>query len=267
MKADMYSLNGEKLKTVELPLIFNEPVRKDLIRRASLAVRSQTYQPKGSYRWAGLETSAEYVGRRRSYRSMINIGRSRLPKIKLPKGRMGDVRKVPHARKGRRAHPPKPEHVLVERINLKEKRKALRSAVAATADRNLAYGRGHHVPVNVSLPFVVENGIEALKKTKELKIVLEKLGLGSELERCSTRSERAGRGKTRGRRYRRKRGVLIVVSKDNGIERAASSLPGVDSCVVNALNADLLAPGGEPGRLTLYSESSLEKLAEWLGKY
>ncbi|MBI1973742.1 50S ribosomal protein L4 [Candidatus Micrarchaeota archaeon] len=260
MEASTYSLDGRQQKRTVLPRVFSEPVREDLIRRASLAVLSQGFQPKGVYKWSGLETSAEYVGRRRSYRSMINIGRARLPKVKLPKGRMGDVRKVPFARKGRRAHPPKPEHVLVEKINKRERRKAVRSAIAATGVKELALARGHRIPANATVPFVVEDGIESVKKAGELFAALERLGLGSELERCRETKIRAGRGKSRGRKYRKKRGILIIVSKDGGIMRAASAIPGVEACTVNALNVDMLAPGGTPGRLALYSESALNQL-------
>ena len=64
MKANVYNLAGEERGAVELPSVFSEPVRSDLITRAVLAEESKTYQPKGAYKWAGLQTSPEYRGRK-----------------------------------------------------------------------------------------------------------------------------------------------------------------------------------------------------------
>jgi large subunit ribosomal protein L4e len=41
---------------------------------------------------------------------------------------------------------------------------------------------------------------------------------------------------------------------------------GVDVCTVSELRAELLAPGGNPGRLTVWSEHALEKCDESIGK-
>lgn len=261
MMVGVYSLEGKKVKDVELPRVFTEQVRPDLINRASLSVRSEKFQPKGTYFRAGLETSATYVGRRRAFRTMINIGRARLPKIKLAKGRIGEVRIVPQARKGRAPHPPKPEKILVEKMNRKEMRKALRSAIAATAMKGLAEKRSHVVNGIKELPIIVEDGLESLKKTKEVKGALAKLGLEKELERASEVRIRAGRGKSRGRRYRRKRSVLIVTSKENML-KAAENITGVDVRAWNRLDADVLAPGGVPGRLAIFTESALREMGK-----
>jgi large subunit ribosomal protein L4e len=59
MKADVYSITGEVARQVDLPSVFNERVRPDLINRAGLALRSARYQPKGTMVVAGLQTSAE----------------------------------------------------------------------------------------------------------------------------------------------------------------------------------------------------------------
>ncbi len=73
---------------------------------------------------------------------------------------------------------------------------------------------------------------------------------------------RAGRGKTRGRKYKTPRGPLLVVGEDKGISLAARNHPGVEVVVVDNLNAELLAPGTHPGRLTLYTRSAVEKLGD-----
>jgi large subunit ribosomal protein L4e len=43
---------------------------------------------------------------------------------------------------------------------------------------------------------------------------------------------------------------------------AAQNIPGVQAASVNELNAELLAPGTHPGRLTLYTESAIKLLEE-----
>jgi large subunit ribosomal protein L4e len=72
---------------------------------------------------------------------------------------------------------------------------------------------------------------------------------------------RAGKGKLRGRKFKSRKSVLIVAGNDGGLGKAARNLPGVDFVTVERLNAELLAPGTKAGRLTVWTESSLEKLA------
>lgn len=247
------------MKKIDLPDVFEEEIRPDLINRACVSLRSKRYQPKGVSKLAGLQTTAAYIGRRGAYRSSIGIGRARLPRVKLPKGRRGEVRRVPQARKGRRAHPPKPEKILFEKINKKERRKAIRSAIAATASINFVKKRGHDVSKK-ELPIVVDNAFESLKKTKEVKEVLKKLNLEKELEKGAKKIIRSGRGKTRGRKYRKKRRILLVVAEDKGLVKAARSIAGVDVSLAKNLNAELLAPGGVPGRLAIYSEAGVNAL-------
>ncbi|MDY6777084.1 MAG: 50S ribosomal protein L4, partial [Candidatus Nanohaloarchaea archaeon] len=55
---------------------------------------------------------------------------------------------------------------------------------------------------------------------------------------------------------------LVVVGEDRGISDAVSNLPGVDAVTVENLNAALLAPGTQPGRLTVWSANALERLDE-----
>ena len=210
-----------------------------------------------------MQTTAAYVGRRRAYRANINTGTARLPRVKLPKGKSGEVRKVPQSRTGRAAHPPRVEHVLKETINDKERRKAIRSALAATALREFVEKRGHRVAKLKSLPLVIENDFENITKTKEVLKILAKLGLGEEMQRAQKITMRAGKGKARGRPYRVKKSVLIVISKNAPIVKAARNLTGFDIVSYKQLNADVLAPGGVPGRLTLFSENALNETSKY----
>ncbi len=251
----VYGLDGEVVDKVRLPDIFKVPVRKDLIRRAVLALRTSRLQPKGTDPLAGKRTTAESWG--------VGYGIARVPRIKG--GRRAAF--VPQAVGGRRAHPPRVDKKIREYINRKEKRIALLSAIAATAYRYFVARRGHRVEQVKTLPIVAVDELEALTRTREVKEFLKKVGAWPDVERAHDGIRiRAGKGKMRGRRYKKPKSLLIVVKEDRGIVKAARNLPGVDVATVDVLNVELLAPGGEPGRLTIYTRSALQALQEKYGE-
>lgn len=261
MKAKVLAIDGTKSKEISLPDIFNEDFRPDLIRRASLALRSGAYQAQGVDPDAGFRTSAAFFGRRKKvFRTTNNRGISRLPRVKLSGGGLGEVRRVPQSKGGRTAHPPKIDKILVEKINDKERKRAIRSAIAATINHELVIKRGHKIGHLKELPLVLEDKFNDLKKTKDVLEVLKKLQLEAELARGATVTIRAGRGTMRGRPYRRKRAGLIVTDKESGLFKALKNIPGFEIRVAKDLNADILAPGGDAGRLTIYTESSISQL-------
>ncbi|MCX8158578.1 MAG: 50S ribosomal protein L4 [Candidatus Diapherotrites archaeon] len=260
----VYSLEGKPIREIEIPEVFKEEIDLGLIRRAVLAIESAKYQPKGVKRGAGRDSSAEYVGSREKpqvYRT-INIGHARLPRTKNHRYLIsGRVAKVPRAVGGPKAHPPKIEKKLKEEINKKEKKKALKSAIAATAKKDLVKERGHVFNEELKFPIVVENKIEELKKTKEVLSTLKSIGIAGDIERAKKRKTiRAGKGKRRGRRYKRAKSILFVVGNSKNLSKAARNLEGVDICEVKNINAKLLAPGTKPGRLVVWSEAAIEKL-------
>ncbi len=61
--------------------------------------------------------------------------------------------------------------------------------------------------------------------------------------------------------YRTPKSVLIVFAKDKGIWRATRNIPGVDAVEVDKLNAECLAPGGDAGRLTVWTKDAIDALA------
>ena len=140
----------------------------------------------------------------------------------------------------------------------KENRKAIRSAIAATIDKELVQGRGHKVPE--SYPFIIDSSLEKTDKTKDVQTILLNLGFKDELSRSLIKKVRAGLGKVRGRKYQRKKGILIVVGEDCSLLKAANNISGIDVVKVNALNAELLAPGAMPGRVTLWTENAINIL-------
>lgn len=246
MEARVINLSGNVKGKIELPKIFEEDYRPDLIKKAVLAAQANRLQPYGPDIYAGMRTSAEGWG--------VGRGVSRAPRIK--DGRRVAI--VPFAVGGRRAHPPKVQKDLSEKINKKERRKAIRSAIAATANPSIVKSRGHKF--DVELPIIIEDSLEGLTKASEMKEFLQAINLWDDILRAKNKKIRAGKGKMRGRKYKRKKSILIVASEDMGIVRATRNLPGADAVLVEALNAELLAPGAHAGRLTIWTESSLSKL-------
>ncbi|MDZ7688023.1 MAG: 50S ribosomal protein L4 [Halobacteriales archaeon] len=239
---------GNEAGETTLPEAFETSYRPDIIERAFHATQSSEKQPYGTDEHAGMRTSAESRG--------SGQGLAHVPRVK------GSSRaaRVPHTTGGRRAHPPKAEKKIGEEFNDKERSLAFRSAVAATADEVRVRDRGHEFGEDVTLPVVLEAGFEELVKTKEVVEVLESLGLHDDVERADEgRGVRAGRGKTRGRRHRTPKSILFVTADEF---RAGRNLPGADVVRAEELGVPDLAPGGDAGRLTVWTEPALEVLDE-----
>lgn len=255
MKVSVYSLNGKKTGTVELPKVFEEVIRPDLIKKAVLSSQSARYQPQGRDPFAGKRTSAESWGPGR--------GVSRVSRVKgsgYSAGGRGAF--VPQAVGGRLAHPPRAEKRIIKKINAKERKKATESAIAATGIKELVEKRGHVIDKVPEIPLVVSDDLESLKTTKEVKDTFSKLGLSEDLERAKDRKVRAGKGKMRGRKYKKKKSALLVVSDNGGIPRGARNHPGIDVVKAGHLGVEQLAPGTHYGRLVVYTKSAIEDIAE-----
>jgi large subunit ribosomal protein L4e len=262
MKAHIYGIDGKRAGEVELPALFSAHVRADVIKRAVLAQQSARRQPYGTDPLAGKRTSAHYHGSRHYRFTMMNKEMSRMPRIHGKVGyMMWTARFAPHAVKGRRAHPPKAEKIWLQKVNVKERRLAILSALAASADMKLVSAR-HRVEHS---PIVIVDDFENMKKTKDVVSLLSKI-VGKELERCNARKVRAGKGKMRGRKYEKKRGPLIIASKNCGVIKAARNVSGVDAVSVSNLNAELLAPGAHPGRAIVTTGAALKELENKFGE-
>lgn len=263
MELQVLDQTNKKTGTIKVPAQFEEQVRPGLINRAVRAMRSHERQPYGAKKDAGLRQSAELSRQRRDYRGSYGVGISRVPrKIMSRRGtRMGWIAAiVPGVVGGRRAHPPKAEKIWAEKINKKERRKAIRSAMAATLLKELVKKRGHKVPDHY--PFALDSTAEELTKTKDVHKALSTLGLQDDLARSEQKTIRAGKGKSRSRPYKKRKGPLVVVSGDCPLLRGARNIPGVDVVAVDKINAKLLAPGGDPARLTVFTKKALETIEQ-----
>src|SRR5881296_4241260 len=252
----VYSLDGDIVKTVDLPTVFRSDIRLDLIRRAVTAFQANRRQAYGPGIGAGMRHSVRWSGK--------GHGVSRVPRLR---GTMTGAQ-APGTVGGRRAHPPRPDTVWAKKVNEHERRLARNAALAALKDPQMVASRGHRFPDDVTLPVVVEDDIETLTPetgaTREGLKILNQLGLVHDVERAKDgRHIRAGRGKMRGRRYRQPRSVLVVVKEARTVRRLLGNLSGVEVVSPAGLNAEVLAPGGDAGRLAVFSEGALEVLRSW----
>ena len=275
MKARVYDLTGVESEEIDLPQVFETPIRPDIIKRAVLSSRANRRQPFGPDPQAGKRTSAENWG--------VGRGKARVPRVKgsqHPAGAKGVF--APMTVGGHPAHAPKPWRDWTEKVNKKEKHLAIRSAIAATADPLLVEARGHIVEPLLDLPLVVTNDFEQLTTTKETINAFSKLGLiraptkvldeeetavdFGDIDKAARRVQkvRAGKGKRRGRKYKNATSVLVVYGSEPNnttLFKAARNLPGVSIVHVSQLNAEILAPGTHPGRLTVWVRSAIDALA------
>ena len=169
-KVNVHDKSGKASGQVEVPAVFATPVRIDLIRKAVAVAQANRRQRYGASPIAGTRPSVEWPGKGK--------GMARTPRL-----RQGSrAAFVPNAFKGRRAHPPEARHFWTEKINDKERRLAIASALAATAIADSVKARGHKVADNVHFPIVVADDFAANAKTAELQASLTSLGLGADLE-------------------------------------------------------------------------------------
>jgi large subunit ribosomal protein L4e len=260
MKAQVYDMAGKKAEEVTLPKLFSTPYRPDVIRKVVLVQQANKRQPYGADPLAGKRTSAHYHGSRHYRFTMMNKETSRMPRIHgKSAGRYSMVaRFAPHAVKGRRAHPPKAEKIWARDINEKERQLAIKSALAASANMEIVAKRGHFAE---TAPIIFTDDFENAAKTKDVIATLSKV-IPKELERCSKKTVRAGKGKARGRKYKRKKGPLIISGSNCKMLKAARNIAGIDAVSAANVNVELLAPGTDAGRMVIFTKSALKKLDE-----
>lgn len=254
MKAKIYDIDGNKKSELDLPIIFDEEIRPDIIKRAVEAEQANRRQPYGPGKRAGMRHATESVGK--------GQGISRVQRYTQLGNRATES---PPNVGGRRAHPPKPEKDLGKKVNKKEKAKARRSALAATTNKSLVVGRGHRFDdEDIDFPIVVEDDMEEIEKTSEAIEFLKKLGVYSDIERAKNgKKVRAGKGKFRGRKYKKPVSLLVVLSKDCNGKDAFSNLAGISLKSPDEITVEDLAPGGEMGRLTIFSKNVIDQMEDW----
>ena len=269
--AETYSVATKDGKEIPLPEAFASPIRSAIVSSAVHASRANRRQSYGHREHdgkkapqPGMKHSVEWWGKGR--------GVSRI----MRKTGQRTGAQNPHTRGGRRAHGPKVDKDWSQKLNTKERRIARNSAIAASCDPSTVSSRGHRFDETTRFPIVIDGYTESRGSSKEkydieeiplqystrkFVAMMEGLGLGSDLERSKQgRRIRAGKGTMRGRKYRTPKSVLLVVSEKCGLDKAARNIPGVDVVTAKDLSAEDLAPGGDVGRLTVWTKSAIEAL-------
>ena len=251
MKAKVFGLDGNVVDEISLPSLFQEQFRPDLIKKAVAVMRANRRQPYGVYEMAGKQHAVESWGPGR--------GVSRVPRLK--EGRRAAF--MPGTVGGRRAHPPKAEKNWKKKMNKKEMLLARKSALSAVANEEIVRQRGHVFEEDISLPLILVNEFEDVKKTKDMISIMKNIGVYGDIERAKNGKHiRAGKGKRRGRKYKVPKSLLLVVRKKENVKKAAGNLVGVDVVTPEELNVEHLAPGGDAGRLTIFTKPALQFMEE-----
>src|ERR1044071_8205112 len=148
--AKVLDLNGADTGDLELPVIFDTPIRLDIIRKVYTNLSSHRFRRQGRYPAAGEIVSAES---RNTGLGMARIARARGEGFQ----RAGQAAGVAGVRSGRLAHPPVSWKKNYKKINKKEKQLGFCSAIAATSNKDIIEKRGHNVGNISAFPIVVAN--------------------------------------------------------------------------------------------------------------
>ena len=257
IKTTSLTLTGENAEEIELPNVFSTPFRRELIHKAWTNLNSHKFQRQGRHPTAGMDVVAD------SNDPPTGQGIARIARMRGGGGgRQGQAGEVASIRGGRQAHPPNVNKVIYKKLNKKENKLALCSAIAATASKEQIQSRGHKVDDVKFFPIVVSNDIESLSKASEISKVLDSLNLDKDVKRLQFRKPRSGQTALRGRDKKIGKSVLFVTKNSEKITKACGAIPGVEARAVKDLSVLDLSPGSDPIRLTVYSKAAIEEIAK-----
>ncbi|MFX1365163.1 MAG: 50S ribosomal protein L4 [Promethearchaeota archaeon] len=253
-KINVYNLEGKKKSLVDKPKIFELKPRIDLIQMVNSISQGKNKQIQGRDKRAGLRNTAESWG--------TGHGMSRAPRIKgggfITARHVG---RVPFSKGGRQTHPIKSDKKIKKKVNKQLNKHSIFSAIAASGDELWVKKGGFNLKNIPEIPLVIDDKIQTIKKTARIYSILCNLGLKEDLVKIkNSRKIRAGKGKSRGRKYKKKKGILMVIKDDFGIVKASRNIPGTDVIKVENLSIAALAPGGTSGRLILWTQSAFNEL-------
>lgn len=238
---------------VRLPAVFNAPLRQDIVSFVHDNLSKNSRQARGIEHFAGMKHSSLSWGTGRAV--------SRIPRIRgSGTHRSGQGANGNMCRAGRMFAPLRVWRRWHRKVNLRQRRHALAAAISSSAVTPLVFARGHQVQGVPQLPLVFGNEINNIAQTKEVAALLTRYGVDADIARVQkNKALRAGKGKMRNRRWKHRRGPLIV-GDDNSIAlgRAVRNIDGVDYINVNRLNIRVLAPGGHLGRFVIWTQSALQ---------
>ncbi|GAA5822638.1 hypothetical protein JCM3770_002851 [Rhodotorula araucariae] len=255
------SLKGESTSTLPLPAVFTAPIRSDVVAQIHKSVAKNRRQAYAVAENAGHQTSAESWGTGRAVARIPRVGGGGTH-------RSGQAAFGNMCRGGRMFAPTKVWRKWHVKVAVNQRRFAVVSAVAATALPSLVLARGHRIEGISEIPLVVSDDVQAITKTKEAVAALQGLQAHADVSKViASKKVRAGRGKSRNRAFRQRRGPLVIYNEDKGLVKAFRNIPGVETTNVRSLNLLQLAPGGHLGRFVIWTEGAFAQLDEVFGTY
>ncbi|KIY66208.1 hypothetical protein CYLTODRAFT_444848 [Cylindrobasidium torrendii FP15055 ss-10] len=253
--------SGEASGSLPLPAVLTAPIRLDVVAQVHKSIAKNKRQAYAVSVKAGHQTSAESWGTGRAVARIPRVGGGGTH-------RSGQAAFGNMCRGGRMFAPNRTWRKWHVKVNQNQRRFATVSALAASALPSLVLARGHRIEQIEEVPLVISSAAESFKKTKEAVALLQGLNAYTDVIKVSnSRKLRAGRGKSRNRRHRQRRGPLVVYNEDNGIVKAFRNLPGVEIVNVRRLNLLQLAPGGHLGRFVIWTEGAFGLLDEVFGTF
>lgn len=261
MKIQILDSSGEKSgeKSTE---IFDGKIRKDIMQKVIETEKKK--QPFAPFILAGKQASASGKIRhgRRRWKTAAGRGLARIPrKIFWRRGTQfyWQGATVSSARGGRRSHPPKVLSMInTKKINKKEKKIAFLSALAMTASKNSVkerYSSLSNKDIKIIFPLVANSKLLSLKTKDFLSFLKNTLNDLYDLG-LQKKSVRAGKGKLRGRKYKKTAGLLLIIgNKEN------KKIKGIDVRRVNQLVISDITSGDIKGaRIVVYTEQAIADL-------
>src|SRR3989344_1603391 len=256
MKTQLLDKMGKVKKEIELPENFNSKIREDILLKVFETQKGLYMQEYGAMKGAGAGYSASGISikARHRWKGTYGKGISRIPrKIMSRHGSsfnwIGAT--VSNTRGGRRPHAPKSIKNLFKKINKKELAIAFNSALAGTVNEESLEKK---YSKKIKSGFVFSEDILNLK-TKEFIQAMKNIFEENISSVLKTKKVRAGIGKMRGRKYKSNAGLLFVIGNKEGMKRK-----GIEVVRVEDLTIKILAPNGEPGRITCYTESAIKDI-------
>lgn len=264
MKIEVLNAEGKKKGEITTE-IFSEKIREDVIQKVvETEKRKSPYAPSPL---AGKQASASGKTRhgRRRWRSAAGKGLSRIPrKVFWRRGTQfyWQGATIASTRGGRRAHPPRILSMIkVKKINKKEKELAFLSALAMTGsikEIKKKYKSLEYAEIKIKLPIIIEGRVLELKTKEFLKSLRKILDNLFEIA-IQKKSIRAGKGKMRGRKYKKTAGLLFIMGN-----REEKKIKGIELRKASELSVSDLASNG--ARLTVYTEEAVKELGKRLGE-
>lgn len=239
---------------MKLPAVFSAPIRPDLVSFVHTNIAKNARQAYAVSEDAGHQTSAESWGTGRAVARIPRVGGGGT-------GRSGQGAFGNMCRGGRMFAPTKTYRRWHRKVSVNQRRYAVVSALAASALPALVMARGHRIESVAELPLVIATAMESINKTRAATELLQKIAAFADVDRVkASRALRAGKGKMRNRRFRQRRGPLVIYKENCGLVKAFRNIPGVELAPVSALNLLQLAPGGHLGRFCIWTQAAFEHL-------